>query len=338
MLLEVSQDRVFSRLSAADEALSRLDERVGACPWRAGYLARRDFAEAVAWSWTQGQVTALEDLVLHDQGMDVRAPHGGLLASHGLVLARRKASIGGVELLRPEGVDWLAARRARPTVGVLVTRPALAVRDDPDRAGMVERLERVLGELERGEAADAGAGVREWLDVAGRLDGDIPAVLRAAALLEAWWIIDPLPRQRYLGGVLVGLWLLGRRRVTSHVVGFEVGLRAVTRRGREARVGSMARRLAFWLAVISQSAEDGVAELKRLELARQVMAQQVAGRRAHARAGDVMDLLLASPVVTAPMIAERLGVSQQSARRSLEELGSVVVEVSGRSRFRAWRV
>lgn len=100
----------------------------------------------------------------------------------------------------------------------------------------------------------------------------------------------------------------------------------------------MTRRLAYWLAVMTQAAEDGLQELKRLELARQVMGQQVAGRRAHARAVDVMGLLLELPVVTAPVIAQRLGISQQSARRSLEELGSVVSEVSGRSRFRAWRV
>lgn len=339
MLLEVSQDRVFSRLSQADEALSRLDERLGACPWRGGYLARRDFAEAVAWSWTQGTVCPLEDLVLHDQGMDLRAPDGGLHAAHALVLCRRKAAIGGPDLLHPDGVDWLAGRRARPPVvgGLVTARPAVLA-EDPDRPGMIERLARVLSDLERGEAADPGAGIREWLDVARLLDGDIPAVLRAAVLLEAWWIIDPLPRQRYVGGVLVGLWLLGRRRVSSHVVGFETGLRTVMRSGREARVGAMPHRLAFWLAVTARSAEEGLAELKRLELARQVMTQQVAGKRPHARAGDVMELLLASPVVTAPMIAERLGVSQQSARRSLEELGSVVVEISGRSRFRAWRV
>jgi Fic family protein len=126
--------------------------------------------------------------------------------------------------------------------------------------------------------------------------------------------------------------------VTSHVVGLEAGLRTLPRRGAEFRGGDVVRRLGFWLAVIAQSAEDGLQELKRLELARQVMAQQVAGRRAHARVVDVMVILLELPVVTAPVIAQRLGITQQSARRSLEDLGSVVVEISGRSRFRAWRL
>jgi len=98
---EVSHERLFLRLSAADDALSRLDERVSACPYRPGYVARRDFAEAVAWSWTQGSVTSLEDLVL---------------------LARRKASIGGPGLLSVDGVDWLRERRRKPPIGGLVTR------------------------------------------------------------------------------------------------------------------------------------------------------------------------------------------------------------------------
>lgn len=339
MFDEASQDRVFVQLSLADEALSRLDERLGACPWRGGYLARRDFAEAVAWSWTQGVVTPMEDLVLHDQSMDLRVPDGGLLATHALVRARRKAATGGVELLQPGGVDWLTGRRAKPpAVGGFVTVRATTAIGAVGRPGMIERLSSVLTDLERGDASEPAAGVSEWLDVASRLDGDIPPVLRAAALLEAWWIIDPLPRQRYIGGLLVGLWLQVTRRIASHLVGFETGLRAVTRSGREVRAGAMPRRLAFWLSVMTRSAEEGVAELQRLEVTRQAMSRHVAGRRAHARAGDVMELLLTSPVVTAPMIAERLGVSQQSARRSLDELGSVVVEISGRSRFRAWRV
>lgn len=334
----MSHDRLFGRLSAADDALSRLDERVRAYPYGAGYVARRDFAEAVAWSWTQGSVTPLEDLVLHDQGMDVRAPNQSLLATHGLVLARRKASIGGPGLLSIEGFDWLSGRRRKPPIGGLVTRRPPLPADDPDAPGLVARLTAPLNALERGEGVDAQGGIQEWLAFMDMLDGAVPAVLRAAALLEAWWIIDPLPRQRYLGGVLAGLWLTAHRRVTSHVVGFEVGLRAMPRRGGEFRGGDLTRRLTFWLAVMAQSAEEGLQELKRLELARQVMAQQVAGRRAHARAGDVMGLLLELPVVTAPVIAQRLGISQQSARRSLEELGSIVTEVSGRSRFRAWRI
>lgn len=337
-LSAMSSDRLLIRLSGADDALSRLDERVRACGYRSGYIARRDLAEAVAWSWTQGAVTSLEDLVLHDQGMDVRAPNQGLQAAHALVLVRRKASIGGTGLLSIEGAGWLSGRRRNPPVGGSVTRRPPLPADDPDAPGIVEQLAGQPTALELGDSAGVDGGIQEWFAFMDGLPAAAPAVLRATALVEAWWVIDPLPRQRYLGGVLAGLWLTGQRRVTSHVVGLEVGLRTLPRRGAEFRGGDVVRRLGFWLAVIAQSAEDGLQELKRLELARQVMAQQAAGRRAHARVADVMELLLELPVVTAPLIAQRLGITQQSARRSLEDLGSVVIEISGRSRFRAWRL
>ena len=68
-------------LSAADDRLARLDERLRASPVRAGVLARADAAEACAALWAEGELVALDDLVLHDAGMDVRTP------SHALVRA-----------------------------------------------------------------------------------------------------------------------------------------------------------------------------------------------------------------------------------------------------------
>ncbi|MGO9722315.1 MAG: hypothetical protein ACLPOA_17465, partial [Methylocella sp.] len=56
-------------LSAADDALARLDERLRASPVRAGVLARADAAEACAALWAEGELVALDDLVLHDAGM-----------------------------------------------------------------------------------------------------------------------------------------------------------------------------------------------------------------------------------------------------------------------------
>lgn len=322
----------------ADDLVSRLDERVAASGFADGLVARLAFDEAVAWSWTQGAVTPLEDLVLHDQAMDVRAPDAGLWAAHAVVQARRKAALAGPELLCPEGVQWLLGRRRKPPSPGPGLQQAEGL-DDPDRPSMLEAAVQALGSLEAGESSGAEDGVAEWLEFARGLDRGAPALLRAAVMLEAWWIIDPLPRQRYLGAILVGQWLAAIGRVRGHVLGMEVGLRLAGRgRSAEMRGGDPIRRVGFWLAIMTRSAEYAMGELQRLELARQVMTQQLSGRRSHARAADVMRLLLVHPIVTAPFIAEQLGISQHGARRSLEELGSVVREVSGRSRFRAWRV
>ena len=70
-------------LSAADDGLARLDERLRASPVRAGVVARADAAEACAALWAEGELVALDDLVLRDAGMDVRTP------SHALVRAQQ---------------------------------------------------------------------------------------------------------------------------------------------------------------------------------------------------------------------------------------------------------
>lgn len=335
---ELAAEHVYARLSAADDAVSRLDERLSVCAFAEGFRRRRDFVEAEAWSWTQGAGASAEDLLLHDQDMDVRTPHQGLGASYGVVLARRKIAVGGAELVSTAGVEWLLGRRRKPpAAGPGIAQ--LAGPSDPDAPSVLTAIERALSALERGESSDLQEGVGEWLEIAAGLDARAPALLRAAVMIEAWWIIDPAPSSRYVGGLLVERWLAGVGRIRGPGLGFETGLRLIGRgRSAEIRSGDSLRRVGFWLGVLRRSAEDALVELQRLELARQIMLKQVAGRRAHARAFDVMRLLLEHPVVTAPFLAEQLGMSQHGARRSLEELGSVVKEVSGRRRFRAWRV
>ena len=70
-------------LASAEDALARLDERLRTNPIRDGWIARTHFADACAALLLEGQLVHIEDLVLHDAGMDVRTP------SHELTQARR---------------------------------------------------------------------------------------------------------------------------------------------------------------------------------------------------------------------------------------------------------
>ncbi|HKR90084.1 MAG TPA: hypothetical protein VJS38_18095, partial [Phenylobacterium sp.] len=101
-------------LAQAEDLVSRLDERVRTCPFAAGWSARLDFLEAVAWGWNTGQVVSNEELLLHDESMDRQMPGVALRAAHGLIRARRKAMAGGAEILSPAGAAWLAGRRTHP--------------------------------------------------------------------------------------------------------------------------------------------------------------------------------------------------------------------------------
>ena len=77
-------------LAAAEDALARLDERLGQSPIREGWVSRTHFLDACASSWLQGELAHLEDLVLHDAAMDQRAPTHELTRAHAVLRTRRR--------------------------------------------------------------------------------------------------------------------------------------------------------------------------------------------------------------------------------------------------------
>src|SRR3954469_11555623 len=77
-------------LAAAEDALARLDERLGTSPIREGWISRTHFLEACASLWLQGELVHLEDLVLHDAEMDQRAPTHELTRAHAVLRTRRR--------------------------------------------------------------------------------------------------------------------------------------------------------------------------------------------------------------------------------------------------------
>src|SRR5829696_2256040 len=77
-------------LVAAEDALARLDERLGQSPIREGWISRTHFTDTCASLWLQGELVHLEDLVLHDTGMDLRAPTHELTRAHAVLRTRRR--------------------------------------------------------------------------------------------------------------------------------------------------------------------------------------------------------------------------------------------------------
>ncbi|RUX10830.1 hypothetical protein EOA23_35415, partial [Mesorhizobium sp. M2A.F.Ca.ET.042.01.1.1] len=76
--------------ATATELLVRLDERLFRSPIREGWIERQNFADATAALWVEGELVHLEDLVLHDAHMDVRAPTHELTRAHAVLRARRQ--------------------------------------------------------------------------------------------------------------------------------------------------------------------------------------------------------------------------------------------------------
>src|SRR3954447_21941014 len=69
-------------LAAAEDTVARLDERLAKSLIRDGTISRMHFADACASLWLEGELVHLEDLVLHDAGMDVRTPTHELTRAH----------------------------------------------------------------------------------------------------------------------------------------------------------------------------------------------------------------------------------------------------------------
>src|SRR5260370_28035622 len=98
-------------LAAAEDTLARLDERLAKSPIRAGWVARAHYTDACASLWLDGELVHLEHLVLHDAGMDIRAPTHELTPARAVLRTRRR-----IAAAKPDwalSVTGLASLRGR---------------------------------------------------------------------------------------------------------------------------------------------------------------------------------------------------------------------------------
>ena len=89
---KLNHETLLAPIAAAEDALARLDERVARSEVGAGFAERADFFDSVSSMWVAGELVHLEDLVLHDAQMDIRAPSHELIIAHRIVRVRRRVS------------------------------------------------------------------------------------------------------------------------------------------------------------------------------------------------------------------------------------------------------
>ena len=80
--------RVQAPFEAWSDALARLDERLRSSPVAGAFGLRAHFHDACAALWRAGEFVQVEDLVLHDAGMDARSPTHELVRAHAGLRAR----------------------------------------------------------------------------------------------------------------------------------------------------------------------------------------------------------------------------------------------------------
>ena len=283
--------------------------------------------------WAEGELVHPEDLVLHDLGTDTRVPDASVNKARHLLQARRRGRRAGPELLSWSGLAWLAglARQApppgaRPTGRIVGTCPA---------ARGYTALAAFFEALSKGDSDAPRSGVEDCLgvlDVAGS-----PPLLLGAALAEAWRVVDPLPRQRPLGLLAVAVWLKAAGRFTAGLFPLDVALR---RRAMPARLAWACpdERLVFWLGQFELAADLEIEELTRLGHQKALIERKAAGGRRSNRGPDLARLAVETPVLTTDAIARALSITPQASLQLVRRMDGVLHEITGRSRYRVWRL
>jgi len=366
-------EQLFGPAMRATEALVRLDERIARSPVAKGFVERSHFADAASSLWLDGELVHVEDLVLHDAHMDLRAPTHELTRAHEILRLRRQILGNRPDwALGREGLAVLCGRGAAPAVPkpqrqVATQEGGDAEEDDDGDDRLSAELAALDAALGRAQAVldKALAGPQASSDDASRrseaadeknpliYDADwdeperlvvwqaalaasegLPALVRAAIAYDAWTAIAPLQHAPWLGRLLVAALLRQSATTTAHLAALHVGARTIARERRFAR--DRTTRLVAFLDGVHETAAAGMKEHDRLVLAKAQMDRRLKGRRSTSRLPEVIALVLSRPLVSSGMIEKELGVTTAGALNLIGELE--LREITGRGRYRAWGV
>lgn len=366
--------QIAGPLAAAEDSLARLDEGLAKSPIRDGWIARTHFTDACATLWLEGELVHLDDLVLHDARMDIRAPTHELTRAHAVLRTRRRIADAKPDwALSPAGLAGLRGRGERTDQekktcdrkeegDELLDResemdaaePFLVTPTDDRLADVFAVVDAAIAKTDQalaGETSSRRQALQERDPLIYDLDWDederldtwralvhqtrgMPPTLAAAIAADSWSVLEPLQRAPWLGRLLAAALLRGRGKTRWHLACLHDGLKVIPRERRRPR--DSGGRLAVQFETMTAAAEAGLKDHDRWLTARTLMARKLAGRRATSRLPSLLDYVMTRPIVSAGMIAEELRITPRAAQDLVAELG--LREATGRGRYRAWGI
>lgn len=354
--------QIAGALVAAEDALARLDERLARSPIREGWIARTHFTDACASLWLEGELVHLEDLVLHDAGMDVRAPTHELGRARAVLRARRRIAQAEPDwTLSSSGLSVLRGRRGERDEDANTEEPDMSDGEEIKTSDLLDESEPRLAAAvaavdaanakalralaEEAEARRERAGLiydpdwdensrlEDWLALVDNTRS-LPATLAAAIAGEAWTSISPLQHTPWLGRLLVASLLRARGKTRWYLPCLHEGLKAIRRERR--RSHDPAVRLAAQLEAMTAAAAAGLKDHDRWLNARMLLLRKLEGRRSTSSLPALIEYVFTRPLVSAGMIARELDISARAAQDLVGKLG--LREATGRGRYRAWGI
>lgn len=302
---------------AVDDRVGRLDERARWSVLQGPWSERLLYRNACAAMHAQNCLVYLEDLVLLDGFAFSGVMYADLSAALGILKLWQKALHGNAAALlgapmpgeEPRALEW------EITGGDAVARERPEFFYDPDWHG--------AGRL------DQWRGI--W-----RATNDLPPLLAAAIVWDAWNALSPEQQGPWRATLLAALVLRGRGKTRHLLLPLDSGQKLL--RKHWSAVDHQLARFQTFFDIVGSATRLAGSELSGLESARERMCLGLKAVRRHSHLAGLVELMIAKPIVSIPMACKALGISRQAVRALIPKLGSTPREISERRRYRYWTV